>query len=170
MMSVAAIRVEEFREVTSTLSFESFNLLTYLFIYLLTYLITYLLTYLLIPWSRVLLEKLTGSQIVKKFPACYGTWRFITELTSARQLSLSRAKSIQSIPPHPTSCRSISILSYNLRLGLPRSLFPQVSQPKPCIQLSSPHTCYMSHPSYSSRFDHPNNIWWGVQIIKFLIM
>ena len=36
-------------------------------------LITYLLTYLLAPWSRVLLEKLTGSQLVKKFPAFYGT-------------------------------------------------------------------------------------------------
>jgi hypothetical protein len=32
----------------------------------LTYL---LLNYLLTPWSRVLLEKLTGLQLVKKFPA-----------------------------------------------------------------------------------------------------
>ena len=31
--------------------------------------ITYLLTYSLTPWSRVLLEKLTGFQLVKKFPA-----------------------------------------------------------------------------------------------------
>ena len=31
--------------------------------------VTYLLTYLLTPWSRVLLEKLTGLQLVKKFPA-----------------------------------------------------------------------------------------------------
>jgi hypothetical protein len=30
---------------------------------------TYLLTYLLTPWSRVLLEKLTGLQLDKKFPA-----------------------------------------------------------------------------------------------------
>jgi len=30
-------------------------------------------TYLLTPWSRVLLEKLTGLQLVKKFPAFYGT-------------------------------------------------------------------------------------------------
>jgi len=29
--------------------------------------------YLLIPWSRVLLEKLTGLQLVKKFPTFYGT-------------------------------------------------------------------------------------------------
>jgi len=48
-----------------------------------------ILTYLFTPWSRVLLEKLTGLQIVKKFPAFYGTRRFITALTSARHLSLS---------------------------------------------------------------------------------
>jgi len=46
-------------------------------------------TYLLTPWSRVLLEKLTGLQLVKKFHAFYGTRRFITALTSARHLSLS---------------------------------------------------------------------------------
>ena len=41
-----------------------------------------LLTYLLPPWSRVL-EKLTGSQLVKKFPTFYGTRGFITAFTSA---------------------------------------------------------------------------------------
>jgi len=34
---------------------------------------TYLLTYLLTPWYRVLLEKVTGLQLVKKFAAFYGT-------------------------------------------------------------------------------------------------
>jgi len=33
----------------------------------------YSLTYLLIPWSRVFLEKLPDSQLVKKFPTFYGT-------------------------------------------------------------------------------------------------
>ena len=33
----------------------------------------YLLTYLLTPCSTVLLDKLTGFQPVKKFPALYGT-------------------------------------------------------------------------------------------------
>jgi hypothetical protein len=28
----------------------------------------------------------------------------------------------------------------------------------------------MYHPSHSSRFDHPNNIWWGLQIPKFLTL
>jgi hypothetical protein len=45
-------------------------------------------------------------------------------MTSARRQSLSSASSIQSIPPHPTSCRSILILSYHLRLGLPSGLLP----------------------------------------------
>jgi len=40
-------------------------------------------TYLLTPWSRVLLEKLPGFQLVKKFPAFYGTRKFITAITSA---------------------------------------------------------------------------------------
>jgi hypothetical protein len=41
--------------------------------FLLTYLLTYLLTHSLTPWSTVLLDKLTGLQLVKKFPAFYGT-------------------------------------------------------------------------------------------------
>jgi len=44
--------------------------------------------YLLTPWCRVLLEQLTGLQLVKKFPAFHGTRRFITALTSVRHLSL----------------------------------------------------------------------------------
>ena len=83
-----------------------------------------ILTYLLTPWCRVLLEKLTGLQLVKKFPAIYGTRRFITALTSVRRLSLSWANPIQSTYPHPTSWRSILILSTHLRLGLPIGLFP----------------------------------------------
>jgi len=58
---------------------------------------------LLTPWNRALLEKLTVSQLVKKFSAFYGTRRFITALTSIRPLSLSWASSIQSIPTHSTS-------------------------------------------------------------------
>jgi len=83
-----------------------------------------LLTYLLTPWCRVLLEKLTGLQLVKKFPAFHRTRRFITALTSVRHLSLSWVSPIQSIHPHPTSWRSILILYTHLRLGLPSGLFP----------------------------------------------
>jgi hypothetical protein len=70
-------------------------------------------------WNRFLLEKLTGFQLAKKFPAFYRTRRFITSFASARHLSLSWASSIQFIIPHPTSWKSILILSSHLRLGLP---------------------------------------------------
>ena len=83
-----------------------------------------LLTYLLIPWCSILLEKLTGLQLVKKFPAFHRTQRFITALTSVRHPSLSWASPIQSTYPHPTSWRSILILFSHLRLGLPSGLFP----------------------------------------------
>ena len=79
---------------------------------------------LLTPWCRILLEKLTGLQLVKKFPAFHGTRRFITVLTGVRHLSLSWASPIQSIYPHPTSWRSILMLSTHLSLGLPNGLFP----------------------------------------------
>jgi hypothetical protein len=45
----------------------------------------YFVAYFLTKWSRILLEKLTGSQLVKKFPTFYETRKFITIFTSARQ-------------------------------------------------------------------------------------
>ena len=47
----------------------------------------------------VLLEKLTGLQLVKKFPAFYQKRWFITAFTTARHLPLSWATWIQSIHP-----------------------------------------------------------------------
>ena len=101
----------------------------------------YLLTYLLTPWCRVLLEKLTCLQLVKKFPAFHGTRRLITALTSVRHLSLSWASPIQSIYPHPTSWRSI-LLSTHLRLGLTSGSFPPVSPPRPYTLPLLTHTCH----------------------------
>ena len=54
--------------------------------FLLIYLVTYLLTNFL---EQVFHEKLTGPQLVKKFPSFYGNRKFITAFTSARHLSLS---------------------------------------------------------------------------------
>ena len=116
----------------------------------LTYLPTYLLTYLLTPRCRVLLEKLTGLKLVKKFPALHGTWRFITALKSARHLSLSWASPIQSIYPHLTSWRSILILSNHLRLGLPSGLFPS-GFPTKTLYTPSPHP-YAPHAQPISFF------------------
>ena len=63
----------------------------------------YLHTYLLTPYSTVPLQKLTGFQLVEKFPAFYGTRRFITAFTTDLHLSLSWVsfRSYQRISPGP---------------------------------------------------------------------
>jgi len=76
------------------------------------------------PCSRVLLEKLTGSQLAKKNPAFYGTRNFITAFTRPHHLSLPLASAIQSMPPLPTSWRYVLILPSHLQLGHPSALFP----------------------------------------------
>jgi hypothetical protein len=40
----------------------------------------------LTPWNTVLPEKLTDPSLLKKFPAFYGTRRFVTAGTGARHL------------------------------------------------------------------------------------
>ena len=108
------------------------------------------LAYLLTPWCRVLLEKLTGLQLVKKFPAFHGTRRFITALTSVLHLSLSWVSPMQSIYPHPTSWRSILILFTHLRLGLPSGLLPS-GFPTKTLYTPSPHP-YAPHAQPISFF------------------
>jgi len=74
--------------------------------------------YLLTPTNRVLLEKLTVSQQVKKFPTFYGTRRFITASTSA-----STYPYLSQLDPINSS-RSRLILRSYLRLGHPSGLLP----------------------------------------------
>jgi hypothetical protein len=103
----------------------------------------------------------------QEIPRILWNLRFITAFTSARQLSLSWANSTQSINPHPTSWRSILILSSHLRMGLPSGLFPLGFPHQYPVYVSPlPHTRYKPRPSHSSQFYHPNNIGWGVQIIS----
>ena len=75
---------------------------------------------------------------------------FIASFTGARHLSLSCARSIQSMPSNRTSWKFILILSSHLRLDLPSGSFPQVSPSKLCIQLSSPP--YVLHAPPNSFF------------------
>ena len=110
-------------------------------------------TYVLTPWSRVLLEKLTGSAASQEIPHIFGYRMFLTVLTSARHLSLSWATSIQSpkLPPNPW--RSILILFSHLCLCLPNGLF---TSGFPTRTLCTPLTVKCSYERYlqsvSSRY------------------
>jgi len=100
------------------------------------YLINFLLSY---STVQSLLEKLTGLKLVKECLVFYGARKFITALTSVRNMSLSSVSPIQPIYPHPTSRRSIQILSTRLRLGFPSGLLPFVFTTKNLYTtLSSP--------------------------------
>jgi hypothetical protein len=127
----------------------------------------YLWTYLLTSWCRVLLEQLTGLHLVKNFSAFHGTRRFITALTSVRHLSLSWASLIHSIFPtshlleihpniiHPSTPRSPQ---WSLSLRFPHQ--------DPIRHPFLTHARHMPSPSHSSRFYHPHNNGWAVQIIS----
>jgi hypothetical protein len=78
----------------------------------------------IIPWNRVLCEKLTVAQLIKKFRALCQNRRLITISTKVHEMSLYQAKLIQSTPSHPTPLMSILILPYHLHLGLSSGLFP----------------------------------------------
>ena len=91
-------------------------------------------TYLLTTWCRVLLEKLTGLQLVRNSP-------HFTEPEGSLPHSQASATCPYTGPhiPYPTSCRSILILSTHLLLGLPSGLFPSCFPTKTLYTpLSSP--------------------------------
>jgi hypothetical protein len=75
-------------------------------------------------WSWVTLQRPQVVWPLCRFPALYGTRRFITVFTRALHLYLSWARLSQSTTLNPVSERSILKLSIHLRLGLPSGLFP----------------------------------------------
>jgi len=103
------------------------------------------ITYFLTPRCRVLLEKLTGLQLITKCPAFHGTRRFITALTSVRHLPLSWASPIQSIYPHPTSWRSVPNYS-PIYAYVPSGLLPSGFPPRPYTHPLFSHTRHMPSP------------------------
>jgi hypothetical protein len=122
------------------------------------------LFYLLAPWSRVILEKSIDIQLVKKFPAFYGTRKLMNAFRSARHLSLSWVTTIQTI-------LYISLAEDSSKYYPPIYAwvsqvvcFPQVSPIKtPYMPLLSP---YAIHAQPISLFSNllSENYWRGMQI------
>jgi hypothetical protein len=103
-----------------------------------TYLHIYLRAYSLTPWGRVL-ENLTGSQLVKKFPAfLWNTKAYY--LIHKCQPPLSTLRKLNAV--HTPTCHFLKIRLNIIHPSTPGStkvaFFLQVFPPKPCTRLSPP--------------------------------
>ena len=115
------------------------------------------ITYLLTPWCRVLLDQLTGLQLVKKFPAFHGTPK-VHYRTHKRPPPVSILG--QPNPVHIPTSHLLQIHPNIIHPSTPRP--PQWSLPP--VSPPRTYTRHMPSPSHSSRFYHPHNVGWGVQI------
>ena len=120
------------------------------------------------PGNRILPVKITGSQLVKNFPAFYGTRRFIAAFKRARHLSLSWTRPIQSIPLIPLLIDALK--HYFSIYALVFKVVSGFSKKNPICSYPVSHMCHMPRANHCSCFDHSNNIWCGVEIIFLLVM
>jgi len=98
------------------------------------------------PRSRVLLENLTVTQPVSKFPAVHETQMFITVFITSC-CPYSESDKSRPCPTH-ISLKSILILSSHLSLGLPSGLFLARSPTK--TRYATLRTAFQPH----ARWDH----------------
>ena len=121
--------------------------------------------------SMELPVKLTHPQLVNKFPAFYGTREFHYQIHNRPSHTpiLSQINSYHASPSHFFKIYFSIILLPTPGLAKRSPSLNSLHQIPVCTS-PFPHMFYMSCPSHSSWFNHLNNIWWGVHIIKLLIM
>ena len=120
------------------------------------------LGYLFTVWCRVLLEKLTGLQLVKKFPAFL--WNPKVHYHTHKRPPPAPILG-QPNPVHIATSHFLEIHPNIIHTSTPRSpqwslslRFPQDPIRPPLLT----HTRHMPCPSHSSWFYHPYNIRWGL--------
>ena len=117
------------------------------------------LTYLLTPRSRVLLEKLTGSAASQGTPRIFQNQvHHHTHNCPPLVRNLSQLHPVPTTPSHFLKIHlNIIVASASGSPQWPLSLrFPHQNH---VHQSPLPHTRHVPHPSHSSRFYHPKNIW-----------
>ena len=127
--------------------------------------------YFLTPWSRVHLEQLTRFSASQEIPRIVGNPRVHYRIHKCPPPVpiLSQLDPVN----NPTSY----FLNIHLNIILPStpgspqwSLSLRFPHQKPEYASLLPHKRYMPCPSHSSRFYHPNNFRWAVQITHLFIM
>jgi hypothetical protein len=130
-----------------------------------------LLTYLLTSWCRILFERLIVTQLIKTYPA------FFMEPKSLLLCSQKPAIGPYSEPLNPVFPIDLYLPMVHLNVILSPtpwssqwSLTFGPSNQNPINTSPIPHACHMSGLPHPPWFNHPNNIRWRIQAVKFIIM
>jgi hypothetical protein len=124
-------------------------------------LLTYLLTYLLTPWCRTLFEKLIVTQPLENI--------LLSLWNPKVHYHVHKSPPLDPILSQPNPVRPIDPYLPKVQLNVILPPTPRSSQPNPCKHLSPPRACHMSRPPHPPWFNHPNNNWWRIQAMKFIM-